>query len=103
LHSLQQLADQAAAWQQQQQQRRLAERSSREPPAYFICPITAAVMKDPVVAADGFTYERSAVTRWLQQQAMRRSPMTNKPMETLLVPNHSLRSSIMEWRQQQHV
>jgi hypothetical protein len=100
IHRLQQLADQAAAW-QQQQQRKPAKSCSREPPAYFICPVTAAVMKDPVVAADGFTYERSAITRWLQQQGMRRSPMTNKPMETLLVPNHSLRSSIMEWHEQQ--
>jgi hypothetical protein len=100
LHRLQQLADQAAAW-QQQQHRKPAKPRSREPPAYFICPVTAAVMKDPVVAADGFTYERSAITRWLQQQGMRRSPMTNKPMETLLVPNHSLRSSIMEWHEQQ--
>jgi hypothetical protein len=99
LHRLQQLADQAATW-QQQQQRKPAQSPSSQPPAYFICPITAAVMKDPVVATDGFTYERSAIARWLQQ-GMRRSPMTNKPMETLLVPNHSLRSSIMEWHEQQ--
>ncbi|KAF6262064.1 hypothetical protein COO60DRAFT_1699492 [Scenedesmus sp. NREL 46B-D3] len=107
LLSLQQLADRAAAWQNEQQQQQRQQRSSprpgsciREPPSYFICPITAAVMKDPVVAADGFTYERGAISRWLQSQGMRRSPMTNKPMELLLVPNHSLRSSIMEWHQQ---
>jgi hypothetical protein len=102
LRCLQQLADKATAWQQQQQQRATKPGScSCEPPSYFVCPITAAVMHDPVVAADGFTYERSAISRWLHVQGMRRSPMTNQPMEAVLVPNHSLRSSIMEWRQQQ--
>ncbi len=70
------------------------------PPAMFICPLTHDVMADPVVAADGFVYERAAIQRWLNT-GHRRSPMTNVSMATALVPNHSLRSTIMEWRQQQ--
>jgi hypothetical protein len=90
------------ATRKQQQQQKPANPRSSDPPAYFICPITADVMEDPVVAVDGFTYERSAITRWLrQQQGMRRSPMTNKPMGKMLLPNHSLQSSIMEWHKQQ--
>jgi hypothetical protein len=53
-------------------------------------------MEDPVVAADGYTYERSMIATWLARN--QRSPLTNEPMETtLLFPNHSLRSAIKEW------
>ena len=30
-----------------------------------ICPITHEVMEDPVVCADGHSYERAAITQWL--------------------------------------
>jgi len=36
-----------------------------EPPADFICPITTELMSDPVMAADGHSYERTAIERWL--------------------------------------
>ena len=69
--------------------------AARTPPSLFVCPLTYEVMTDPVVAADGFTYERAAISRWLL--VAQRSPMTNKPMQRVLVPNHALRSSIQEW------
>jgi hypothetical protein len=31
----------------------------------FKCPITHAVMRHPVVATDGNSYERKAIVRWL--------------------------------------
>lgn len=34
---------------------------------------------DPVIAADGFTYERSAIKGWLSRK--KTSPMTNAPLE----------------------
>ncbi|KAL0047908.1 hypothetical protein WJX82_003007 [Trebouxia sp. C0006] len=45
--------------------------SSAENPAtdvlsLFCCPITKAVMVEPVIAADGHTYERAAMQDWLQ-------------------------------------
>jgi hypothetical protein len=57
-------------------------------------------MEDPHIAADGFTYEREFISTWLQDHD--NSPMTNLrlPNKTL-VPNHSLRSAISEWRSQQ--
>ena len=33
-------------------------------------------MVDPVIAADGYTYERSAISDWLQQHET--SPVTNQ-------------------------
>lgn len=60
------------------------------------CPITCELMEDPVLAMDGHSYERKAIEDWLQRNAT--SPTTNLPLpSTLLVPNHSLKSMIVEW------
>lgn len=46
---------------------------------------------DPVVAADGHTYERSDIEEWLKNNDT--SPMTNERMEhKLLIPNLALRA-----------
>lgn len=51
-----------------------------------LCPIRQAWMKTPVVAADGHTYERSSVSRWIAERGT--SPMTNLPLQNrTLVPN----------------
>nr|XP_043628466.1 U-box domain-containing protein 33-like isoform X2 [Erigeron canadensis] len=69
-------------------------------PHYFICPIFQEIMQDPVVAADGFTYEAEALKGWLDS-GHKTSPMTNLELATSnLVPNHALRSAIQEWLQQ---
>lgn len=66
-------------------------------PELYLCPITQDVMEDPVMAADGFTYERKAIMEWLKNH--RRSPMTNERMaEIVLIANHGLKSAIAEWR-----
>lgn len=65
----------------------------------FICPITQDIMKDPVMAADGFTYDRESIAMWLQSHET--SPMTNAKFDHKnLTPNHALRSSILEFLQQ---
>jgi len=59
------------------------------------CPITGFPMVDPVVAADGFTYERTAMARWLKTS--NKSPMTgNILIHKELVPNYGLLSNIRE-------
>uniref|UniRef100_A0A061SCY0 U-box domain-containing protein 33-like isoform x1 n=1 Tax=Tetraselmis sp. GSL018 TaxID=582737 RepID=A0A061SCY0_9CHLO len=69
----------------------------RVTPAMFLCPITREVMEDPVVAADGFTYERVAIQAWLER-GRDRSPMSNARLpHRELTPNHTLRSAIREW------
>ncbi|XP_019071644.2 U-box domain-containing protein 33 isoform X3 [Solanum lycopersicum] len=69
-------------------------------PSYFICPIFQEIMQDPVVAADGFTYEAEALRGWLDS-GHETSPMTNLTLSHKnLVPNHALRSAIQEWLQQ---
>lgn len=76
-------------------------------PDEFICPITTFSMRDPVNAVDGFTYERSAITKWLQRASV--SPMTREDMggqvtkSGEVVGNHplyfnmALRNSLQRW------
>ncbi|CAI5953720.1 unnamed protein product, partial [Closterium sp. NIES-64] len=46
-------------------------------------------MTDPVVAADGFTYERRRIADWLSSQST--SPLTGEHMpHSLLTPNYLL-------------
>ena len=60
---------------------------------HVICPITHEVMDDPVVAADGHTYERTAIEMWFGQS--NNSPVTNNSLNSLvLYPNHAIRSVI---------
>ncbi|KAI3693382.1 hypothetical protein L6452_33217 [Arctium lappa] len=69
-------------------------------PHYFNCPIFQEMMQDPVVAADGYTYEAEALRGWLDS-GHNTSPMTNLELaNSNLVPNHALRSAIQEWLQQ---
>lgn len=51
-------------------------------------------MKDPVLAADGFTYERIAIQEWLKRS--QDSPVTGRPLEhTFLTPNNGLRHLLL--------
>jgi hypothetical protein len=54
------------------------------------------LMDDPVVAADGHTYNREDIERWLKQHDT--SPLTNEPLEhCLLIPNMDKRRQINAW------
>lgn len=54
-------------------------------------------MKDPCIAADGFTYEAETIKTWLNT-GHNTSPMTNLVLPHHdLIPNHVLRSAILEW------
>ncbi|CAL9701472.1 unnamed protein product [Knipowitschia caucasica] len=67
-------------------------------PDEFLCPITRELMKDPVIAADGYSYEREAIGSWINTKN-RSSPMTNLPLlTTLLTPNHTLKMAIGRWK-----
>jgi hypothetical protein len=35
---------------------------------FQVCPISLALMRDPVVAADGYTYERADIEAWMQKR-----------------------------------
>ena len=61
-------------------------------PLEWFCPLTHELFTDPVVAADGHTYERSAITDWWST-GHTTSPMTNEILDShVLVCNRVLRS-----------
>ena len=38
-----------------------AAAAAQQPPAVFVCPLSHALMVDPVMASDGVNYERRAI------------------------------------------
>jgi serine/threonine protein kinase len=42
------------------------------------CPLTKKQFQDPVMGADGYTYERNAIIEWLEKHGT--SPLTQEPM-----------------------
>jgi hypothetical protein len=62
----------------------------------FVCPLTGRIMKDPVLAEDGVTYEAAAINRWLSENHS--SPMTNLTMPEHVIPNNFARTEIQKAR-----
>ncbi|EKX43325.1 hypothetical protein GUITHDRAFT_163902 [Guillardia theta CCMP2712] len=63
------------------------------------CPISGNVMEDPVFAADGFSYEHSAIAKWLKTSNL--SPVTKEVLSHKnLIKNHQLRGQIQGWKEQ---
>jgi hypothetical protein len=46
----------------------------------FICPITLKMMEEPMVAADGHTYERSATCEWIERATRGTPGMRSVPL-----------------------
>jgi hypothetical protein len=60
------------------------------------------IMADPVVASDGFTYERKSIEDWMENRDV--SPSTNEPFEhKFLNPNVMARKQIALWCEQNGV
>ena len=70
-----------------------------EPPDEFKCPLSLRPMRDPVVAADGYTYERAYIEREVRRPASgRRSPLTREPFASLCFhENRALRARMEAW------
>lgn len=65
-------------------------------PKGFLCPLTMEIMYDPVLDAEGNTYERVALLEWLTKEHT--SPISRQPLsEQMLNPNNALRDAIHEF------
>jgi serine/threonine protein kinase len=65
-------------------------------PDSLSCPITHELFRDPVTGQDGHTYERYAITEWLQKDGT--SPNTREPMTIeSLRPNHIVKKLVDEF------
>ncbi|XP_027178324.1 putative U-box domain-containing protein 50 [Coffea eugenioides] len=72
-------------------------------PSVFYCPIYQDIMKNPHIAADGFSYELEAIEEWLRT-GHDTSPMTNLRLKhKQLTPNHTLRSLIQDWHNKRSI
>ncbi|KAA6388544.1 MAG: hypothetical protein EZS28_015931 [Streblomastix strix] len=58
----------------------------------FICPITGQIMMNPVVASDGFHYEREAIEEW--QRTKGKSPQTREFITNNFIPDVDLKNRI---------
>ncbi|KAJ1263352.1 hypothetical protein BS78_09G177800 [Paspalum vaginatum] len=67
------------------------------PPMDFRCPISLDLMRDPVVASSGQTYDRESITRWFGS-GKPTCPKTGQVLPSLeLVPNKALKNLIARW------
>lgn len=66
-------------------------------PAFFRCPISLEVMRDPVSLCTGVTYERANIEKWMDA-GNNVCPATREALKSSeLIPNHTLRRLIQEW------
>jgi hypothetical protein len=83
---------------QKQQEDAEATCTSGSFPNEFLCPITLELMRDPVVAKDGHTYERKAIEDWFEQSSRTDrnaiSPKTGDVIGRQLTPIHAMRAMI---------
>lgn len=70
-------------------------------PELFLCPITSDIMKEPVIASDGNTYEKSAILLWIQDLKNNKdditSPFDRTPITENFIENRLVKNIIVEW------
>ena len=63
----------------------------------LVCPLSLEIYEDPVMAADGFSYERREIEAWFAR-GKRTSPKTNEELpHVMLVPNRDLRAMCQDF------
>lgn len=70
-------------------------------PAEFICPLTNALMADPVATADGAVYERAAIGQWLKKHDT--NPITQRPLTNKILVNAPIKIKIQAFIEQHHI
>lgn len=84
-----------------------AQAEAATPPHEYICAISKNLMDDPVVAADGYTYERKDIEEWIHRSKNRPNSKGWKSpkggilvcVDHQLIPNRDLKSLIFDWKQ----
>ena len=81
-------------------ERRAAEARVAKKFPHYQCPLSLSIMRDPVVTADGQSYERKQIEQWFRTCRDAKEPVTSPLRAPLasdaLVPNNSLRRAIDE-------
>eukprot|EP00252_Welwitschia_mirabilis_P006663 TRINITY_DN17551_c0_g1_i1.p1 TRINITY_DN17551_c0_g1~~TRINITY_DN17551_c0_g1_i1.p1 ORF type:complete len:695 (+),score=39.47 TRINITY_DN17551_c0_g1_i1:84-2168(+) len=66
-------------------------------PDDFRCPISLDLMRDPVIVSTGQTYDRTSITRWIEEGHQTCPKSGQVLVHTNLIPNHALRNLIQRW------
>ena len=75
---------------------------SGDVPDALCCPISLELIKNPVVCADGHTYDKESIEEWFEGGSVKNSPMTGRPMNWKpQYPNLNLKAQIDEFLQKQ--
>ena len=76
--------------------RAMMARRTGEVPDALCCPISMEIMRDPVISADGHTYERAEIESWFANN--RTSPKTGAVLpHCSLIPNHAVKAMISDF------
>ncbi|CAI5466378.1 unnamed protein product [Closterium sp. Yama58-4] len=66
-----------------------AERQQDAANSHLLCPLSKMRMREPVVAADGYTYEKTEIEKWMETSS--RSPITGELFaHPMLTPNNAM-------------
>lgn len=63
--------------------------------ADIYCSITNQIFKDPVVASDGYTYERQAIRDWIRLNQT--SPITREKLDSRLITNMYVKNQVTNY------
>jgi hypothetical protein len=63
----------------------------------FCCPVSLMLFVDPVIASDGFMYEKASMEGLLRNRMV--SPMTREPLKKEFIPARQRKSATLEFRQ----
>ena len=76
--------------------------TDEEIPLEYKCPISLQIMEDPALLCDGFYYERDCILKWLHSIRGLRSPMTNLPINEIVIhfyKSQALKKKIEQWKE----
>jgi len=67
----------------------------------LLCPITGELFEEPVVLeGDGFTYEKAAILKYIEENTKLYSPTTGALItETKIIPNNTLKNIVNKYRE----
>ncbi|MCO5614182.1 hypothetical protein L7F22_068463 [Adiantum nelumboides] len=66
-------------------------------PDEFRCPISLDLMQDPVVIASGHTFDRAAISKWIDNGHRTCPKSGQRLLHVMFIPNNVLRRMIQRW------
>lgn len=82
---------------EEQDEQNIAANRIFSPPFNYVCPLTLKLMENPACDRCGHTFERAAISDWLEYHSM--CPISRRPMDSSdLTSSTVLQSRIQQWK-----